>query len=83
METLGTIALQRKDFLSPVSGLVRTPKPLISPSFTAIKAIPLAQSIIEPPPIATIASQPLAFANSDPFIAVVVNGFASTSSNKT
>ena len=30
METLGTIALQRKDFLSPVSGLVRTPKPLPS-----------------------------------------------------
>ena len=30
METLGTMALQRKDFLSPVSGLVRTPKPLPS-----------------------------------------------------
>ena len=30
MDTLGTIALQRNDFLSPVSGFVRTPKPLPS-----------------------------------------------------
>ena len=30
MDTFGTIALQRKDFLSPVSGLVSTPKPLPS-----------------------------------------------------
>ena len=30
IDTLGTMALQRKDFLSPVSGFVRTPKPLPS-----------------------------------------------------
>ena len=30
IDTFGTIALQRKDFLSPVSGLVSTPKPLPS-----------------------------------------------------
>ena len=30
MDTFGTMALQRKDFLSPVLGLVSTPKPLPS-----------------------------------------------------
>ena len=30
MDTFGTMALHRKDFLSPVSGLVSTPKPLPS-----------------------------------------------------
>ena len=30
MDTFGTMALHRKDFLSPVSGFVSTPKPLPS-----------------------------------------------------
>ena len=55
----------------------------MSPSLTAKNAIPFAQSIMLPPPIATTKSHPFAFANSAPSIAVVVKGFCVTLSKRT
>ena len=55
----------------------------MSPSFTAIKAMPFAQSIIDPPPMAITISQLSDLAKAAPSKAVVVNGLASTWSKRT